>query len=238
VTRTESLPPAPASRHASKKKPFDIDDMMRRLRTATRSYEKAAMFVLADEGFESVFEILVACIISIRTFEEVTLPTARKLFAVARTPAQIAKLSSHQIDKLIHACTFHEPKSKQIHDIAARCVKEFRGELPADRDVLLSFHGVGPKCANLALGIAVGKPFGVPVDIHVHRITNRWGYVSAATPEQTMMQLEQKLPRRYWMPINKYAVPFGKHVCTGKAPRCSECPLLAYCRQVGVGMTR
>ncbi len=220
------------------KKPIDIDDMMRCLRKAMRSYQPAAMFVLAEEGFASVFEILIACIISIRTFEEVTLPASRNLFHTARTPAEMAKLSPKQIDELIHACTFHEAKARQIHAIAVRCVSEFGGDLPGEREVLLSFSGVGPKCANLVMGIAAGKPFGVPVDVHVHRVTNRWGYIRAATPEQTMIELEKKLPRRYWMEINKLLVPFGKHICTGKLPKCSQCPALEYCQQIGVSTHR
>jgi endonuclease-3 len=230
--RTEApVRPAPV-----KKKPFDITDVMRRLRRAVKKHDAAAMFVLADEGFGSVFQILVACIISIRTFEEVTLPTSRKLFAVAKTPKEMAKLAVAEIDDLIHACTFHEPKARTIYDIATRALNELDSpdDLPGDMDVLLSFRGVGPKCAKLVMGIAAGKPQGVPVDIHVHRVTNRWGYVSAPTPERTMKELESKLPRKYWMEINKLLVPFGKHVCTGKAPKCSTCPLLEYCRQVGV----
>jgi endonuclease-3 len=112
-------------------------------------------------------------------------------------------------------------------------VAEFGGELPADADVLTSFRGVGPKCANLALGVATGKA-GIAVDVHVHRVTNRWGLVAAPTPERTMLALEEVLPRRYWVEINRLLVPFGKHVCTGSLPKCSRCPVLEYCRQVGV----
>src|SRR5947207_15584201 len=220
------------------KRPFDIDIMMRRLRVAVKPYTPAAMFQLADEGYSSVFEILVACIISIRTFEEVTLPTARKLFAVAHTPAQLAKLSIAKIDELIHACTFHEPKARTIHNIAIEAVENFAGELPCDFDALTSLHGVGPKCANLVLGIACNQPHGIGVDIHVHRVTNRWGYVAAITPEKTMVQLEAKLPRKYWVEINKLLVPFGKFICTAKQPKCSTCPVLEFCRQVGVSSQR
>ncbi|CAA9299609.1 MAG: Endonuclease III [uncultured Gemmatimonadaceae bacterium] len=97
----------------------------------------------------------------------------------------------------------------------------------------MSFKGVGPKCANLALGVATGTA-GIAVDVHVHRVTNRWGYVAARTPEATMAALERVLPRRYWVEINRLLVPFGKHVCTGARPKCSTCPVLEYCRQVGV----
>jgi endonuclease-3 len=215
------------------KQPFDIGKAVRLLRQATAPYPKAALFELADEGFNSPFEQLVACIISIRTRDETTLPTARKLFAVARTPAEVSGLTVEEIQKFIAACMFFEPKSRQIHEIARRAVDEYGGEVPCDEEVLRSFHGVGPKCANLVLGIACGQP-RIGVDVHVHRVTNRWGYVSGRTPEKTMEALIAKLPRRYWVEINKLLVPFGKHVCTGVAPKCSTCPLLEMCQQVGV----
>ena len=215
------------------KNPFDIHVAVRRIRAAVRPYAPAALFELADDGFGSLFELLVACIISIRTRDEVTTPTARRLFAHARTPAAMSELTPVAIDDLIRASTFHEAKAKQIHNIARRIVSEFGGELPQDRDVLLSFHGVGIKCANLVLGITGVEP-RVAVDIHVHRVTNRWGYVASRTAEQTTVQLEEKLPRRYWVEINRLLVPFGKHFCTGVRPKCSTCPVLEMCRQVGV----
>lgn len=195
------------------------------------------MFELAEHGHRSLFEQLVACIISIRTLDEVSLPTSLALFARAPTPETIAKLSVAQIDKLIHASSFHRAKAETIQTIARRTVEEFDGKLPADRDVLLSFKGVGPKCANLALGVAHGESH-ISVDIHVHRVTNRWGVVTTATPEQTMVALEDVLPKRYWIEINRLLVPFGKHVCTGRLPRCSNCPVLEYCRQIGVSAHR
>jgi endonuclease-3 len=208
--------------------------MMHRIRDAVRPYPKAVLFELAEQGFGSPFQILVACIITIRTMEEVSLPTAKKLFAVASTPEEIAGLSVDRIDALIHACTFHGPKARTIHVLAKRVLGEFAGKLPCDFETLTRFAGVGPKCANLTLGIACDQPGGIPVDIHVHRVTNRWGYVQASTPEKTMTELERVLPRRYWVEINKLMVPFGKHVCTGKLPRCSTCPVLEFCRQLGV----
>ncbi|HEX2971755.1 MAG TPA: hypothetical protein VHP11_05450 [Tepidisphaeraceae bacterium] len=105
--------------------------------------------------------------------------------------------------------------------------------MPCDEQVLRSFRGVGPKCANLVLGIACGQA-AIGVDIHVHRVTNRWGYVSAPTPEKTLSELQKKLPRQYWVEINRLLVPFGKHICTGTLPHCSTCPVWDMCRQVGV----
>ena len=142
-------------------------------------------------------------------------------------------MSVSQIDALIRACSFHEAKAAQIRDIARRTADEFGGELPCDFETLTSFRGVGPKCANLAMGVACGAE-RISVDIHVHRVTNRWGYVAAASPEGTMRALEKKLPREYWIDINRLLVPFGKHICTGRLPKCSMCPVLEYCRQAGV----
>jgi endonuclease III len=234
TTRSASVdatPHAPAA--APEKAPFDIDQAMVRIRDAVKPFPKAALFELAEEGFCSTFEQLVACMISIRTLDEVTLPTARRLFQQARTPAQMVELAPEEIDALIRACTFHGAKAPQIHAIARRAVEEFGGELPCKADVLMSLPGVGPKCANLVLGIACGQP-RIAVDIHVHRVTNRWGYVQATTPEQTMVALEAVLPARYHVEINELLVPFGKHICTGSMPRCSTCPVLDMCRTIGV----
>ena len=217
----------------AEKRPFDIHAVVELVREAVRPLPKAAMFQPAEEGFDSPFEQLVACIISIRTLEETTLPASRRLFAVARTPADVARLAPEEIDRLISPSTFHEPKARQIQAIAREVVERHGGDLPCEREVLLGFKGVGPKCANLALGIACGAA-QIGVDIHVHRVTNRWGYVAARTPEATVAALEAVLPHEYRVEINRLLVPFGKYICTGTAPKCSTCPVLEYCRQQGV----
>jgi len=191
------------------------------------------MFALADEGYRSLFEQLVACILSIRTRDEVSLVAARRLFEAARRPEDIARQSTARLDRLIGDTSFHTAKAAQIREIARRTVAEHGGRLPCEEAVLRGFHGVGPKCAHLALGLACGERL-ISVDVHVHRVTNRWGYVRTTTPEKTMVALEEKLPKRYWVEINRLLVPFGKHVCTGHLPKCSTCPLLDMCRQVGV----
>jgi endonuclease III len=219
------------------KRPHDIDRMMERLAEAVRPFRPAALFQLAAEGHITPFEQLVACMISTRTRDETTLPAARRLFARARTPAQMVALGPGEIDALILDATFHRPKARWILEIARRAVREFGGALPCDEAVLRSLPGVGPKTAHLVLGIACDQP-RIGVDIHVHRVTNRWGYANAPTPESTLRQLEARLPRRYWVEINRVLVPFGKHVCTRLLPRCSTCPVLEYCRQVGVDRHR
>ena len=215
------------------KKAFDVNRALRQIEKNIRPYKKAAMFELADDGFNSTFEQLVACMISIRTYDEVTIPMSRRLFERARTPRDMSALSLGEIDALIGGATFHERKAAQILELAQRVENEFNGELPCDEETLLSFSGVGPKCAHLVLGIACGEPF-ISVDVHVHRVTNRWGYVKASTPEKTMLALEANLPQKYWIEINRLLVPFGKHICTGNLPHCSTCPVLDMCQQVGV----
>lgn len=215
------------------KKPFDIDEVMDRIREAVKPFPKAAMFELAEDGFDSPFEQLIACIISIRTRDETMLPTAKAFFQRARTPEAVSQMTPQEIDTLIQTSSFHEAKAQQIYDIAVTLVEEYGGELPCDEDTLLSFRGVGPKCANLVLGIACDEKL-IGVDVHVHRITNRWGYVQTNQPEQTMRALYEKLPQKYWVEINRLLVPFGKNICTGNLPRCSTCPVLDMCRQVGV----
>lgn len=215
------------------KHPFRLAIALPRLRTAVASLPKAAMFELAERGYSSLFEQLVACILSIRTYDEVMLRTALALFSEARTPLAISQLPIPKLELLIQRSSFHERKAQQIHQIAQRTVAEYGGALPCDREVLLSFDGIGPKCANLALGIACHEPW-IGVDIHVHRVTNRWGYVKAPTPGKTLAQLEACVPRDSWIEINRLLVPFGKHICTGNLPHCSTCPLADMCQQVGV----
>ena len=162
-----------------------------------------------------------------------SLVAARRLFTAAPAPEDLNGLALEEIDRLIADVSFHRPKAAQIRDIAGITVNRFGGKLPYDAATLRGFRGVGPKCAHLALGIACGEA-EISVDVHVHRVTNRWGYVRTTQPEHTMAELERRLPRRYWVEINGLLVPFGKHVCTGRLPHCSTCPVLDMCRQVGV----
>jgi endonuclease-3 len=226
---------APITAPPGTKRPFDFDVGLKRIRETLKALDvaDAAMFELKERGHASVFEQLVACVISIRTLDEVMLPTALALFEAAPTPEKMARLSEARIDALIHAATFHEGKARTIREIARRTASEFDGTLPCDFDVLTSFHGVGPKCANLALGIACGHA-RIGVDVHVHRVSNRWGVIATRSPEQSMVALEEILPKKYWVEINRLLVPFGKHVCTGVRPKCSTCPVLDMCRQIGV----
>ncbi|MCO6415891.1 endonuclease III [Siccirubricoccus sp. KC 17139] len=215
----------------TEKDPFDIDRVFRLLRQAVAGLPKAAMFALRDAGYASPFEQLVAALISARTRDETTIPVCERLFAMARTPAAMAALDEATLVRLLHGATFPEPKARDILALSRQIAAA--GEVPATAEGLTALRGVGPKIAALTLGVGFGIP-AISVDIHVHRIVNRWGYVAASTPERTMKALEQTLPPPYWIELNERLVPFGKHICTGERPRCSTCLLLRQCRQVGV----
>ena len=219
------------------KKPFDIPDMLKRIEKAIKPYPKAAMFELYEKGYTSLFEQLISCIISIRTLDETTIPLSEKLFAIARTPQELLKLSPQKLEKLLIGSQFPGQKAYTMLGIAKAAVEEYNGELPADYEKLTALKGVGPKCAKLALGVSSGHA-GISVDVHVHRVVNRWGYVQTKTPEQTMLALEQEIPEKRWIDINRLLMPFGKHICTLRLPHCSTCPVLEYCRQVGVAKHR
>ena len=215
------------------KRPFDIHTVLRRIRMEVKQFADAAMFDLAEQGYATPFHQLAACIISIRTRDEVSLPAALRLFKRASTAKAVSDLSVKEIAELIRPASYYDTKAYNIRDLARRVAEEYGGNLPCDFEVMTSFRGVGPKCANLTLGIACGAT-EISVDIHVHRVTNRWGFVQAGAPEGTRLALEKSLPRKYWVEINRLLVPFGEHVCTGRLPKCSTCPVLEYCRQVGV----
>ena len=151
------------------------------------------MFDLATQGYATAFHQLVACIISVRTMDEVSLPAALRLFKEAPTSLDVSRLSARRIAALIKPASFYETKAHNIKDLAQRVTDEFGGKLPCDFEIMTSFRGVGPKCANLTLGIACGAT-EISVDIHVHRVTNRWGFVAAPSPEGTRHLLEQRLP--------------------------------------------
>jgi endonuclease III len=217
----------------SEKEPFDIDEVFKRLREVTSHLPKAAMFDLRDRGYGSPFEQLVASLISARTLDETTIPVSLRLFEVARTPEALAKLDEGTLVKLLHGATFPEPKARDLRRLAQQIVNEHSGRVPDTIEGLTAFRGVGPKIAALTLAVGFNQPF-IAVDIHVHRVTNRWGYIRTTTPEASMKALAAKLPQQYWIEINERLVPFGKFVCTGTRPKCSTCALLSMCQQIGV----
>jgi len=231
------MPRQDPARSVSAKEPMDVDEVFRRLRVAVAGLPKAAMFDLRDRGFGSPFEQLVGALISARTRDETTLAVCLRLFETAHTPEQMARLEESELAALIRPATFPEPKARDILAFSRAIAEDLGGVVPDTVEGLTAFRGVGPKIAALTLAVGFGRP-AIAVDIHVHRITNRWGYVAASTPEKTMAELVGKLPGRYRVEINERLVPFGKSICTAARPACSTCPLLSMCRQVGVTSTR
>jgi endonuclease-3 len=214
-------------------KAFNLSIVLKQIEKAVKPYPKAAMFELYERGYNTLFEQLISCIISIRTLDETTIPLSEKLFEIARTPKKLLKLSPKKLEDILHGATFPGQKAYTMLGIAKAAIKEYKGELPASFEKLTGLKGVGPKCANLALGVA-HKQAAISVDVHVHRVVNRWGFIETKTPEQTMLQLQQKVPQQKWIDINRLLMPFGKHICTGRFPHCCTCPVLEFCRQIGV----
>ena len=217
--------------------PFDIDEVFRRLRLLLADLPKAAMFDLRDRGHATPFEQLVGSLISARTRDEMTMAVSLRLFDSARTPEAMAQLDETTIAHLLAGASFPEAKARDIRAFSRRIVEDHGGAVPDTLAGLTAFRGVGPKIAALTLAVGFGQS-AIAVDIHVHRIANRWGYVATTTPEQTMAALEAKLPRAYWVEINERCVPFGKFVCVGVSPRCSTCPIGSMCDRVGVRSSR
>ena len=183
------------------------------------------------------FRILVGCIISLRTKDAVTYPATERLFQRAADPAAMSRLREATIASLIYPAGFYRVKARQIREISRMLVRDHDGEVPATIDALLEFPGVGRKTANLVVTLGFDAP-GICVDIHVHRITNRLGWVRTSHPDQTEEVLRRKLAPRFWIPINETLVRHGQSVCKPISPICSTCPVIDDCRRQGVTRSR
>jgi endonuclease-3 len=179
------------------------------------------------------FDVLVATLLSLRTKDETTEPAAARLLAAAPDPAALRRLPAARIARLIYPVGFYRRKSEQLREVCRLLLERHGGRVPADLDALLALPGVGRKTANLVLSAGFGIP-AICVDTHVHRITNRWGYVATRHPDETELVLRDRLPARHWPTSNRLLVLFGKAVCQPVSPRCSECPLTTRCARVGV----
>ncbi|MGC8690370.1 MAG: endonuclease III domain-containing protein [Caldisericum sp.] len=183
------------------------------------------------------FKILIGTILSLRTKDETTEQAAKRLFEVIKTPHDLVKLSEEEIEKLIYPVGFYKRKAKQIKEIAWTLIQKYGGRVPNDLDELLKMKGVGRKTANLVITEAFDD-YGICVDTHVHRISNRLGWVKTKTPEQTEMELRKILPKKYWKTINPILVTFGQNICKPVSPLCSKCPIKELCPKIGVTKSR
>lgn len=211
---------------------LQIHDAMQLLRKECKQWPTPSVTVVA-ERYRNAFTVLISCIISLRTRDLVTAAAAERLFAVADTPADMVRLTPEEIAGLIYPAGFYRVKAGQIHAICSRLMHEFDGVVPDTIEQLLLFKGVGRKTANLVVTLGYGKP-GICVDIHVHRIANRWGYVATATPDSTELALRHRLPPEYWIEINDLLVCYGQNRCFPTSPACSACGLYSLCKRVGV----
>ena len=221
-----------APRSFSKKDKFDIDAVIPILKQHFHSVKTPVVdFIQAKT--QDPFKVLIATILSARTKDDTTTKVVTKLFEVIKTYRDIDKYSEAEINKLIYPVGFHNAKAKHLKQLPQVLQDRFNGIVPSEIDDLLLLPGVGRKTANLVRAIAFNLP-AICVDVHVHRISNRWGYVLTKTPFDTEMALRQILPEKYWIMYNSYVVAFGQNLCTPRKPRCFECPIYKYCARIGV----
>jgi len=190
-----------------------------------------------SERDKDPYKILIGTLLSLRTKDEVTKQASNKLFSVADVPEQIIKLSQKQIEKLIFPVGFYHRKAENIKLVSKIILQTYAGKVPDELDKLLSLPGVGRKTANLVLVLGFDK-FGICVDTHVHRISNRWNFVKTNSPEKTEFELRRKLPKKYWKIYNDYLVSFGQNICKPISPLCSKCEIEKWCPKIGVNTKR
>src|ERR1700736_3512858 len=214
--------------------PRTIERVMRKLAVAIAGLELPAVEKISASRAEDPFQVTIATLLSARTQDATTYAASERLFAKASTPQAMAKLTSRQIEKLIYPVSFYRYKARYIKATCAKLVKDFGGKTPGTMEELLTLPGVGRKTANLVLILAYESRKNICVDTHVHRISNRLGWVRTKTPDETEQALYQTTAARWWPYINLYLVTWGQNVCRPVYPRCQACVIRSYCRRVGV----
>ena len=215
---------------------FDIDGFVHAIESNYRQWNPPVITFIAQRG-ATPFQILISTLLSLRTKDEVTAKAAQRLFAQAQTPEQIVALGENEIQKLIYPVGFYPTKAGRLVEISRIIIEKYKGNVPDDLDALLELPGVGRKTANLVLVEGFRKP-AICVDTHVHRISNRIGYVRTKTPDKTEFALRKKLPRRHWIKYNELLVAFGQVICRPISPFCSRCPATRMCAGIGVTTSR
>jgi len=215
----------------------EIHAALRIIKREIRQWQEPVVGVVARESNRDPFRILISCLLSLRTKDKTTREASARLFALADTPRTLLKLPLRQIERAIFPVGFYRTKAKSIHQICRRLLEVYGGVVPDSIDELMTLSGVGRKTANLVVTVGYGRP-GICVDIHVHRICNRWGYVKTKTPEDTEQALRRVLPTQHWITFNDLLVPYGQNLCQPVSPFCSHCKLTDYCDRVGVKRSR
>lgn len=215
----------------------DIHAMIPILQEASSGWTETALALVAAQTRQDPFRILIGTVLSLRTQDKTTAGACQRLFALADTPEAMRQLSEETISKAIYPVGFYPTKAKNIRAICAILIDRFDAHVPDELDVLLTLPGVGRKTANLVITLGYNKP-GICVDTHVHRITNRWGYVATRSPDETEFALRARLPGEYWIGINDLLVIYGQNLCKPISPFCSQCRLTSYCKRLGVDKSR
>jgi len=191
-----------------------------------------------QEELDDPFKVLVSCILSLRTKDSITYPASVKLFNIAGTPKKIASMPLQKLKNTIKPVNFYKTKAERIKKISRQIVNKYKGKVPDDFDELMNFKGVGRKTANIVMTYGHGKEGHIAVDTHVHRISNRLGWVKTKTPEKTEFALKKVVPKKYWYWVNELFVRHGQNICNPVSPKCSKCPINKMCPKVGVGKSR
>lgn len=192
---------------------------------------------LVGKKWKTPFHVLISCLLSLRTKDQTTLPASERLFALANTPSEMLKVSIERIEKAIYPVGFYKTKARTIHGACHDILEKFSGQVPSDLDILMTIKGVGRKTANLVLTEGFGIK-AICVDTHVHRISNRFGYVKTKNPHETESALRKQLPKKFWIDYNALLVVWGQNICKPVSPLCSTCPLVKICGRVGVLQSR
>ena len=214
----------------------DIHAVLGVIRREIKKWAEPVVGIVAKKTRDP-FKVLIACILSLRTKDQTTTEASRRLFALAGDPTSMGQLPLKRLEQAIYPVGFYRTKAKQIRQLCRRLLNTYQGRVPDTLDELLALEGVGRKTANLVLTVGFKKS-GICVDIHVHRICNRLGYVKTENPDETEQVLRAKLPSQYWITLNDWLVPFGQNLCRPISPYCSQCKLHAYCGRIKVHSSR
>lgn len=206
----------------------DIDKIVDYLKKAN---QPKSDFVKLMDSFNNPYLVLIACILSLRTNDKTTYPATLRMLKLAKTPERMMHIDEKDLEKAIYPVGFYSNKAKQIIQLSKKLVESYNSEVPCDIDELCKFNGVGRKTANLVVSRGFNKP-AICVDVHVHRIFNRIGYVKTSTPEETEMALRAKLPQKYWIDINTLVVTHGQNICKPQKPNCQICPIMEFCKKL------
>ena len=211
-----------------------VNTVMRRLAKAIDGLDEPAVEKIAKDQQEDPFQVLIATMLSAQTKDAVTAAASSRLFRVARTPKSMAKLTTAAIEKLIYPVSFYRNKAVHVKETCRQLMERFGGSVPGTMEALLTLPGVGRKTANLVLILSHGSKDNICVDTHVHRLSNRLGWVRTKTPDETEQALYRTVPRRWWPDVNLYLVTWGQNVCKPVYPRCGACVVSGLCPRTGL----